>query len=112
MPVEPSQTWKAVAAAQEAQRDQRQFASQDGNGWVDRLQLDVPAKLQGAPFPLAAPRTEASPEVLDRQAALAREKANLVAYLGFRVADEDWHGVIDAAGDLRVIEAEMRGLER
>ena len=101
MPVEPSQTWKAVAEAQEAQRDQQQFASQD-----------VPAQLQGAPFPLAAPRTEASPEVLDRQAALAREKANLVAYLGFRVADEDWHGVIDAAGDLRVIEAEMRGLER
>ncbi len=94
---------------------------QDSNGWANQQQLAHQAQLQAQsnqglaqayPFPPAPPRPDYDAAALVRLAALAKEKENLVAYLGFRVADEDWHGVIDAAGDLRVIEAEMRGLER
>lgn len=33
----------------------------------------------------------------------------LVEYLKAKVAKEDWHGVSDAANDLRELEAERRG---
>ncbi len=115
---------------------------QDGNGWARQAQLDHGKEQQRAhdapmvrnglgalgpeldrkpdgwvstpqgPFPTAPVRPDTDAAVLVRLAALAKEKENLIAYLGFRVADEDWHGVINAAGDLRCIEAEMRGLER
>lgn len=30
--------------------------------------------------------------------------------LGFLIEDRDWHGVMDAAADIREMEAELRGL--
>jgi hypothetical protein len=32
----------------------------------------------------------------------------LIAYLHVMIARNDWHGVSDAANDLRVLEAEMK----
>jgi len=34
--------------------------------------------------------------------------ATLVAYLKMKVEQSDWHGVSDAANDLRVLEEQMR----
>lgn len=42
---------------------------------------------------------------------LAKRKHLFVSYLKDRVLVEDWHGVQDAASDIREIEAEMRALE-
>ena len=35
----------------------------------------------------------------------------LVAYLQMKVAQGDWHGVSDAANDLRVMEAQLQAME-
>ena len=35
----------------------------------------------------------------------AKDHADLVAYLQLKVKEKDWHGVSDAANDLRVMEA-------
>lgn len=35
----------------------------------------------------------------------------LIDYLQVMIARKDWHGVSDAANDLREMEAEMRSLE-
>ena len=37
------------------------------------------------------------------------QKQILLEYLQVMIAIEDWHGVSDAANDLRVLEAEYRG---
>lgn len=37
------------------------------------------------------------------------QHARLVAYLSMKVEQRDWHGVSDAANDLRVLEAEHGG---
>lgn len=34
----------------------------------------------------------------------------LIDYLKVKVAESDWHGVSDAANDLRVMEAQQRAL--
>jgi len=34
----------------------------------------------------------------------------VIAYLEAKFRDEDWHGVCDAATDLREIDAELRGI--
>lgn len=34
----------------------------------------------------------------------------MLDYLKHKVADEDWHGVQDAASDLRDIDSELQGL--
>jgi hypothetical protein len=39
---------------------------------------------------------------------LASRHAVLVAYLNMKVEQADWHGVSDAANDLRVLEETMR----
>ena len=39
---------------------------------------------------------------------LRQHREALIGYLRSRVALEDWHGVSDAANDLRVLEAEIR----
>lgn len=41
--------------------------------------------------------------------AYAKARATLVAYLHHKVELADWHGVSDAANDLRVLEAEFAG---
>lgn len=35
------------------------------------------------------------------------QRAALIAYLKMKVEQADWHGVSDAANDLRVLEAEL-----
>lgn len=35
--------------------------------------------------------------------------AAIVTYMQAKIAEKDWHGVSDAANDLREIEAEERG---
>lgn len=37
------------------------------------------------------------------------ERDTLIAYLRMKVEQADWHGVSDAANDLRVLEASMVG---
>jgi hypothetical protein len=44
-------------------------------------------------------------------ATMAR-RATMVAYLRMKVDEEDWHGVADAATDLREIEVELRELRK
>lgn len=39
---------------------------------------------------------------------LARRRRMLIAYLLEKADEGDWHGVADAANDLRCVEAEMR----
>lgn len=36
----------------------------------------------------------------------------LMKYLMTCIKEKDWHGVSDAANDLREVDAEMRGLEK
>lgn len=50
--------------------------------------------------------------VAQRREVLARWKEIYRAYLKMKVEQEDWHGVQDAASDLRDVEAELLGLER
>lgn len=44
-----------------------------------------------------------------RMLTYAEHHATLVSYLLAKVARGDWHGVSDAANDLRELEAEQRG---
>lgn len=39
---------------------------------------------------------------------LAEQKRVMVAYLCLKVQEEDWHGVADAAMDLRELEIHLR----
>ena len=43
---------------------------------------------------------------------LRERRIVLIGYLAEVVKEEDWHGVQDAASDLREVDAELRGLER
>lgn len=43
--------------------------------------------------------------------ALLESKTVRLAYLKVLITEEDWHGVMDAAADIREIEAEIRGLD-
>ncbi len=43
--------------------------------------------------------------VLDEQKAFDKKKKIMVKYLLLCADEEDWHGVSDAANDLRVLEA-------
>lgn len=43
------------------------------------------------------------------EVAYAQARATLIAYLSHKVGLADWHGVADAACDLRVLEAEYAG---
>jgi hypothetical protein len=54
----------------------------------------------------------AVPPAAQRVEALRRSKGLMRAYLLAKVEEEDWHGVQDAASDLRDIEAELKGLAR
>lgn len=53
----------------------------------------------------------ASPtEIEDRIKVVEGQKARLVDYLKLKVEEQDWHGVEDAASDIRDKEAEIQGL--
>lgn len=43
-----------------------------------------------------------------RRNQLEENRRQLVAYLTMKMIDEDWHGVADAAMDLRELDAELR----
>lgn len=42
----------------------------------------------------------------------AAHRAVLIEYMKIKVEMEDWHGVSDAANDLRELDAEHRGRQR
>lgn len=46
----------------------------------------------------------------DRIRELERARLPLIAYLKMKLENEDFHGVVDAAMDLRDIDAELKGL--
>lgn len=52
-------------------------------------------------------RPEAPPNCMP-QSQTERHRATLVAYLRVKVEQEDWHGVSDAANDLRELDAAWR----
>lgn len=43
---------------------------------------------------------------------LTQQRDVLITYLNMKAHTEDWHGVMDAACDLREIDAELRGMRR
>lgn len=43
---------------------------------------------------------------------LKEKKQRLIQYMYDKINDEDWHGVADAAMDLREIEAKLSVLEK
>ena len=45
-----------------------------------------------------------------RLADLERHRPTLIAYLKMKLEAEDWHGVQDAASDLRDVDSELDGL--
>ena len=51
------------------------------------------------------------PQPVQRVAYLQAMHETMLAYLKAKVEDADWHGVQDAASDLREIEAELKGLK-
>jgi hypothetical protein len=46
----------------------------------------------------------------ERERVLLKERATLRRYLRMKYWSEDWHGVQDAASDLRDIDSELDGL--
>jgi hypothetical protein len=48
--------------------------------------------------------------VSTRSEELEHNKQVLIDYLLMKVSDSDWHGVADAAMDLRDLEAELKAL--
>lgn len=53
----------------------------------------------------------AVPPTARSRAALIDERSTLRAYLRHRLDREDWHGVMDAAADIREIDAKLAILE-
>lgn len=50
-------------------------------------------------------------QVCERVNALLKQKRTMIEYMGEKKNEHDWHGVQDAASDLRDIEAELKGLQ-
>ncbi len=75
---------------------------------------EVPEEL---PQSMAAEQTQGQGKQRDKTPAevrlvvLARQRLTLIAYLHDKTSDEDWHGVCDAANDLRELDCEARTLE-
>ena len=42
----------------------------------------------------------------------AERRRTLVSYLVMKVNEEDWHGVADAAMDIRDLDSEVKGYKR
>lgn len=51
------------------------------------------------------------PYEVDRELILNRLRETLKEYLYSKYIVEDWHGVCDAANELREVEAELKGLK-
>ena len=49
---------------------------------------------------------------MDRRQHLMALRGTVIEYLLAKAKEEDWHGVSDAANDLREIDAEVKGLQR
>jgi len=49
-------------------------------------------------------------EIEKRKAELKIRREALLAYLKTALTEEDWHGVSDAANDLRCADSELKGL--
>ena len=49
--------------------------------------------------------------MISRMKELREDKDLMNLYLKMKIRQQDWHGVADAAMDLRDIEAEVKGLE-
>ena len=47
-----------------------------------------------------------------RASELQNQRSNLVRYMRDKMTEEDWHGVADAACDLREIDRELSVLRR
>jgi hypothetical protein len=47
----------------------------------------------------------------ERYKSLSQTRLSLIDYLQMKLKDQDWHGVQDAASDLRDIDAELQGLQ-
>ena len=58
---------------------------------------DIPHELKG--------------EVIHRISFLETARPKLIDYLAMKMEAEDWHGVQDAASDLRDLECELDGLK-
>jgi hypothetical protein len=41
---------------------------------------------------------------------MSKSRDTLIAYLQMKVGEEDWHGVSDAANDLRVLDAQLTAI--
>jgi hypothetical protein len=41
---------------------------------------------------------------------MSKNRDTLIAYLQMKVGEEDWHGVSDAANDLRVLDAQLTAI--
>lgn len=54
--------------------------------------------------------TKTKRAIEERIAQMKAKRARLVAYLIDKVSDEDWHGVADAANDLRELDATLYAL--
>ena len=46
-------------------------------------------------------------EMLEKIGQLSSQKMGMVEYLKLKISQEDWHGVADAAMDIREIEARL-----
>lgn len=46
-------------------------------------------------------------KIVDALNSLIEKRKTMVAYLELKVEEQDWHGVQDAASDLRDIDTEM-----
>jgi len=46
-----------------------------------------------------------------RKQRLQSQKRDLVQYMLSKIEWEDWHAVMDAAADIREIEAELKGMD-
>lgn len=68
------------------------------------------AVLTGADDPVLASVLLRGADVMDRIVFLERKRVGTKADLLLKFEDEDWHGVADAAMDLRDIDSELIGL--
>lgn len=46
----------------------------------------------------------------DYMSGLKKRREGMIAYIILKINDEDWHGVADAAMDLREIDASIKAL--
>lgn len=49
--------------------------------------------------------------VSERYIEIHTQKDLMITYLNMKIKQQDWHGVADAAMDLRDLEAELKGLD-